>query len=113
MAISTEITWSINSVDRDLSDGFIYKSHWTMTGVAKSDGVGIATATCSGHTAGFGTVRPSPMIAYNDVTQANVITWTQTAIGSTEIAACTKQISERMSRMISPPTPTTGEGVPW
>ena len=93
MAISTEITWSIDSVDRDLSDGFIYQSHWTMTGVAKSDGVGIATATCSGPTAGFGTVRPSPMIAYNDVTQANVITWTQTAIGSTEIAACTKQIS--------------------
>ena len=47
MAISTEITWSIDSVDRELSDGFIYQSHWTMTGVAKSDGVGIATATCS------------------------------------------------------------------
>ena len=113
MAISTEITWSINSVDRDLSDGFIYQSHWTMTGVAKSDGVGIATVTYSGPPVGFGTVRPSPMIAYNDVTQANVITWTQTAIGSTDIAACTKQISERMSRMINPPTPTTGEGVPW
>ena len=112
MAISTEFTYSVKSVKRDLSDGFITDAVWSLVAVAKSDGVGIATTKYQA-VADFGTTRPSPMIAYNDVTQANVITWTQTAIGSTDIAACTKQISERMSRMINPPTPTTGEGVPW
>ena len=113
MAISTEITWSIDSVDRELSDGFIYQSHWTMTGVAKSDGVGIATATCSGHTAGFGTVRPASMIGYSTVTQANVIAWTQAGIGSTDIAGYTNAISIKLGRKYNPPAPTTGDGVPW
>ncbi len=113
MAISTEITWSIDRVDRELSDGFIYQADWTMTGVAKSDGVGIATVTFSASPVGFGTVRPSPMIAYNDVTQANVIAWTQTAIGSTDIAGYTDEISIRLGKQYNPPAPTIGRGVPW
>ena len=119
MAISTEITWSINSVDRDLSDGFIYQSHWTMTGVAKSDGVGIATATCSGPTAGFGTVRPDPMIAYNSVTEANVVGWSTGALGISTVREFESIIPVHLGGLLEPYTGEPGvgnnqaSGTPW
>ena len=113
MAISTEISWSISRVERDLSDGFITEANWVMTGVAKSDGVGIATVTLDGPPAGFGTVRPDPMIPYVQVSQANVISWSQTAIGLPLIATYTDTISQQLGRIINPPPPTTAAGVPW
>ena len=113
MAISTEITWSIDSVKRDVSDGFITQAFWTMTGVAKSDGVGIATATQSGPPVGFGTVRPDPMIAYNSVTQANVISWVQTGVGTTDIALYTDSLNRQLKILYNPPAPTSATGVPW
>ena len=112
MAISTDFTYSVKSVKRDLSDGFITDAVWSLVAIAKSDGAGIATTKYQS-VAGFGTTRPDPMIAYNDVTQANVIAWTQTAIGSTDIAGYTDEISIRLGKQYNPPAPTIGRGVPW
>mgnify|MGYP001291349265 CR=1 FL=1 len=112
MAIETEITWSIDSVKRDISDGFITQAFWTMTGVAKEDGVGIATATQTGPPVVFG-VRPDPMIAYNNVTQANVISWVQAGVGTTDIALYTNSLNRQLEVLYNPPAPTSATGVPW
>tara|TARA_R100000008_G_C3489067_1_gene117783 strand:+ start:17 stop:358 length:342 start_codon:yes stop_codon:yes gene_type:complete len=113
MAISTTFTWTIQNCERDLSDGFITSADFTLTGVAKSDGVGIATYKYENQTAGFGTVRPSPMIAYADVTQANVISWVQTSLGTTSVGDYQDSINEALSSFYNPSPDTTGEGIPW
>ena len=51
------------------------------------------------------------MIAYDDVTEAQAISWVQTAIGGEEkvteiLAALDNQLTEKR-------TPTTGAGLPW
>ena len=119
MAISTEITWSIDSVKRDVSDGFITLAFWTMSGVAKSDGVGIATATQSGPPVGFGTVRPDPMIAYNSVTEANVVGWSTGALGISTVREFESIIPKHLGGLLEPDIGEPGvgsnqaSGTPW
>ncbi len=112
MAISTTFTWSIRNCTRDTSDGFITDAIAVQTGVAKSDGVGIATYAME-RTAGFGTVRPDPMIAYADVTEANVISWSQTSIGSTDVALMQENINVGLANLYNPTPPAQSSGVPW
>lgn len=112
MAISTTFTWSIFDCERDLSDGFIISASATLTGVAKSDGVGLATAVTDAY-AGFGTVRPSPMIAYADVTEANVISWTQTSLGANSVALLQQNVVDALVSVYNPSPPTQANGVPW
>ena len=112
MAISTTFTWTIEICNRDLSDGFITKADATLTGVAKSDSVGIATYSTM-ETVGFGTVRPVPMIAYASVTEANVISWVETGIGTTNIALLKDNINNGLVNLSNPPSPTQANGVPW
>ena len=112
MAISTDFTYTIQSCVRDVSDGFITEAAWTLTGIAKSDGVGIATAKYQSQT-GFGTVRPDPMIAYNDVTESNVVSWIEAQLGSSKVTQIKLDIAGALQGMYNPPTPTEGKGLPW
>ena len=112
MAISTTFTWTIQDCKRDLSDGFITEATCALTGVAKSDSVGIATMK-SPTVVGFGTVRPSPMVAYADVTEANVISWIETGLGTTDLNRIKENLNIRLAYSYNPPAPTTGEGIPW
>ena len=112
MAISTTFTWNIESCKREVSDGFIIEAQATLTGVAKSDSVGIATYGYN-RTVGFGTVRPDPMIAYASVTEANVISWVETGIGTTNIALLKDNINNGLVNLWNPAAPTEANGVPW
>ena len=112
MAISTTFTWTIQNVVRDISDGFITEAEAILTGVAKSDSVGIATWSALRPT-GFGTVRPSPMLAYADVTEANVISWVETGLGTTALNRIKENLNIRLAYRYNPPAPTTGYGIPW
>ena len=112
MAISTTFTWNIESCKREVSDGFIIEAQATLTGVAKSDSVGIATYGYN-RTVGFGTVRPDPMIAYASVTEANVISWVETELGSSEINSLKDNINIGLVNLWNPAAPTEANGVPW
>ena len=112
MAISTTFTWTIENCEREVSDGFIIEAQATLTGVAKSDSVGIATYPYS-RAIGFGTVRPDPMIAYADVTEANVISWVETELGSTKVNDMKDNITVGLVNLWNPPAATEENGVPW
>ena len=100
-------TWKVGQCDRTLADGVISTLHYTVTAETE-DGVYSAGAYGS---VGLEAPDAEDMIAYDDVTEAQAISWLQTALGGaekvTEIqTALDNQLTEKR-------TPTTGAGLPW
>jgi hypothetical protein len=100
-------TWKVGQCDRTLADGVITTLHYTVSAVTE-DGVYSAGAYGS---VGLEAPDADDMIAYDDVTEAQAISWVQTAVGGEEKvaeihAALDNQLTEKR-------TPTTGAGLPW
>ncbi len=100
-------TWKVGQCDRTLADGVISTLHYTVTAETE-DGVYSAGAYGS---VGLEAPDADDMIAYDDVTEAQAISWVQTAVGGDEKvaeihAALDNQLTEKR-------TPTTGAGLPW
>jgi len=95
----TTITWKIAQLDRQTSDGLVTTAHWRVDAV---DGE---------HSAGsYGTVgfeRGEIFIAYDSLTEAQVIAWVKDKLEVADIeAGLSAQISAKKA-------PTTATGVPW
>jgi hypothetical protein len=100
-------TWKVGQCDRNLADGVITTLHYTVN-ATDEDGIYSVGA--------YGSVSleapdPSDMIAYDNVTEAQAITWAQSAIGGAEKVeeihnALAAQLTEKR-------TPTKGTGTPW
>jgi hypothetical protein len=92
-------TWKIAQLDRQTSDGLVTTAHWLVDSV---DGE---------HTAGsYGTVgfeRGESFIAYESLTEAQVIVWVKEKLDVEAIeASLTAQIALQKA-------PVTATGVPW
>tara|TARA_R100001086_G_scaffold1071_3_gene669 strand:- start:8388 stop:8723 length:336 start_codon:yes stop_codon:yes gene_type:complete len=99
--------WKINECNRILSNGMIKTIHYAVnaTDENKTDTVGM-----------YGSVGLEPadekdMIPYEDVTEAQCISWTQTAIGGTEKIA--ELYASLDSELVLKKTPINGSGLPW
>lgn len=102
-------TWSISNLERDLQGelaGAVIVAHWRVT---ETETVGEDTYTASSYgTCGF-TPDPSSedYIAYDDLTEADVIGWVQAEVDQDALeASLTANINEQKN-------PTTADGVPW
>lgn len=95
-------TWTIPTVERNLTDGGVTVAHWRCDAV---DGDHSASS--------YGTVGFTPdasadgFIAYDNLTEADVIGWVQNSVSQedTEAALSAKIEADK--------TPTTSAGVPW
>jgi len=95
-------TWTIPTVERNLSDGGITTIHWRCTGVD-----GDHSASSYGTTGHEPDASDSGFIAYDSVTEANCIAWVQAALDKDAIeAAIAAQIEADKN-------PTSGSGQPW
>lgn len=95
-------TWSIPTVERNLSDGGITVIHWRCT-AADDD----YTASSYGTTSHTPDATDSGFISYDSVTEANCITWAQAQVNKSDVeAALAAQIE-------ADKTPTSAAGVPW
>jgi cytochrome c1 len=95
-------TWTISTLERELSDGGVVIAHWRATAV-DGDFSASSYGTC-----GF-TPDPSAsgFIAYDSLTEEDVIGWVQAAVDKYEIeASLAAQIEEDKN-------PTQAAGVPW
>ena len=95
-------TWSIPTTERTLADGGVTIAHWRCTGVE-----GDNSASSYG-TAGFTPdASADGFVAYDSLTEANVIAWVQAIVGQadTEAALAAKIEADK--------APTTGAGTPW
>ena len=100
-------TWTIATLERNTdSDQGVIVAHWRVT---ETETVGEDTYSASSYgTCGF-TPDPSAAdyIAYDDLTEADVIGWCQGELDQDAIeAALTANIEEQKN-------PTTADGVPW
>jgi hypothetical protein len=100
---TTVITWKIAQLERETADGFVFTSHYT---VDANDGTYSAGAYGS-----VGFERPENLIPFADLTEDEVIGWTQEAIGGADKvaeveAALQGQLDEQHS-------PTKASGLPW
>ena len=98
-------TWKVGQCDRTLETGVITTLHYT---VSATDGTYSAGAYGA---VGLEAPDPDDMIAYDNVTEAQAITWCQAALGGAEKVeeihnALAEQLTEKSA-------PTVGKGTPW
>ena len=100
-------TWEINTMERDISDGFVTKVIYRVKGISESEEKLRST----------GEVRftkpkslPSEFIEFAKLDAATVIGWVKTALGSEEVTAIETNLEAQVNEII---TPTTASGVPW
>ena len=95
-------TWTISTLERELSDGGVIVAHWRATAVD-----GDFSASSYG-TVGF-TPDPSAsgFIAYDSLTEADVIGWVQAELDQDAIEA------SLAARIEADKNPTQAAGVPW
>jgi hypothetical protein len=97
--MSISYNWTISTLDREVSNGFVFCCHWTATAV---DGDYTASA--------YSTVswpEGTPTIAYDNLTEATVLGWVWESVDkdATE-ASLAAQIA-----LLKNPVKSTG--VPW
>ena len=95
-------TWTIPTVKRNLSDGGVTTVHWRCTGVD-----GDYSASSYGTTSHTPDADAEDFIAYDSLTEANVIGWVQTNVGQSTVE------DALAARIEADKNPTTGTGVPW
>ena len=98
----TTFAWSIPTLERELSDGFVYTAHWRCTATD-----GDFSASSYG-TAGFSQdPEAESFVPYEDLTEEMVLGWLWNSIDkdATEAALAAKIDAEK--------NPTTAAGVPW
>ena len=95
-------TWTIPTVERNLSDGGVTVAHWRCSAV-DGDYSASSYGTCGLEY----DADADDFIAYDSLTEANVLGWVQAIVGQsdTEAALAAKIAADK--------APTTGAGVPW
>lgn len=101
--MATTFTWSINTLERETNDGFVFVAHYS---ISADDGTYSSSAYGS-----VGFERPENLIPYNQLQEDTVIGWVKEALGGDEKvgeieAALQAQIDEQRN-------PTKAAGVPW
>jgi hypothetical protein len=96
------ITWTIQNLTRDLSNGFVVNVAWACT--AEQDG---KSAFHGGTTAYENNPDASNFVPYENLTEATVLGWVWEAVDKAEIeATLTAKVEKQLK-------PTTANGMPW
>jgi len=102
-------TWEINTLERDVSDGFVTKVIYRVKGlsdsVEKSRLTGEVTFTKPDS-------LPSDFVAFASLDASTVLGWVKTAINAsdTNVAAMETALEAQVNEVL---TPTSASGVPW
>ena len=108
---TTTITWSINNLERELADGYVFTAHYSVDAVSSSfDPEG--NPYRQGAYGSVALERPEgDLIPFDQLTQDQVIGWVKEKIGGDEkVAEIEQALTDRLAEVISP---TRINGVPW
>ena len=103
-------TWTISTLERELSDGGVVVAHWRAT-ASETVGEGDDAVTYSASSYGTCGFTPDPsasgFIAYDSLTEADVIGWVQAEVDKDAIEA------SLAAQIEADKNPTQAAGVPW
>lgn len=103
-------TWGIVNLERHLSDGVVYVSHYTVIAERVTQAGAHLTASSYG-SVGFGEPDPKNFIPYADLEETTVIGWTQDALGGAEkVAEIEAALTANLDQQENP---TSASGLPW
>ena len=100
-------TWEINTLERDLSDGYVTKVIYRVKGLSGSEEKARATGEVNFTKPSS---LPSDFVAYDSLTSSTVLGWVSTTLGTDEVTAIETNLEAEVTEAI---TPTTAAGVPW
>ena len=107
---TTTFTWSINTLERELSDGYVFVAHYSVSAVSSSlDPEG--NPYRQGAYGSVGLERPEgDLIAFESLDQDTVIGWVTAKLGGDEkVAEIEAALQARLDEVM---TPTKINGVP-
>ena len=96
-------TWEINTLERELADGYVKKVIYRVKGLDGSEEKARATGSVE-------LEKPKTLIPYNKLTESTVLGWVKTKLGTDEVAAIEKALEDEIA-LIN--TPVTETGKPW
>ena len=96
-------TWEINTLERELADGYVKKAIYRVKGIDGSKEKARATGEVE-------LAKPDTLVPYKDLTQDTVLGWVKAKLGTDEVAAIEKSLEDQIA-LIN--TPVTAEGKPW
>lgn len=101
--MATTFTWSISTLERETSDGYVKIAHYRVD------------AADEAYTAGaYGSIsleRPETLVPYSDLTEEVVIGWVKEALGGDEKVT---EIQDALQAQIDEQrTPSVAQGMPW
>ena len=97
--MSISYNWKVTNTDYLTADGFIYQAHWNCTAV---DGEHSASAYAT-----VSWAEGTPVIAYNNLTEATVLGWVWESVDK---AATEASLAAQIALLKNPVKST---GTPW
>jgi len=103
-------TWGIANLERTLPDGDtppdgqVYTAHWTLTLEDQGETAGAYGSV------GFGAPDPSDYTPFDELTQEQVISWVQSALGEEQVDSLESSLEAQIQEKLNP---THAAGVPW
>ena len=105
MATATPVTvttWAIAQLERETADGFVFTAHYTVD--AKDD------TYSAGAYGSIGFERPDNLIPFANLTEVEVVSWVQEALGADKVAEVEAALQAQLDEQR---TPSKAAGVPW
>ncbi len=96
-------TWEVNTLERELADGYVKKVIYRVKGIDGSEEKLRATGEVE-------LEKPETLIPYKDLTESKVLEWVKTKLGADEVARVEKWLEDEIA-LIN--TPVTETGKPW
>jgi len=105
--MATTITWNCKTVDVYPTDGsltdVVYNVHWIATGISSEvDAEGNAYVSTAIGTQMLDTSDITNFTPIEDLTNAEVVAWTQAAMGAERVAAQVAGITKAIALLITP-----------
>ena len=99
-------TWEINTMERDLSDGYVTKVIYRVKGISDSEEKARKTGSVVFIKPDS---LPSDFVDFTKLDAATVLGWVKTALGD-KVATIETRLEAAVNEVL---TPTSAVGVPW
>ena len=96
-------TWEVNTLEREIADGYVKKVIYRVKGIDGSEEKLRATGEVE-------LEKPETLIPYKDLTESKVLEWVKAELGAEEVARVEKWLEDEIA-LIN--TPVTSTGKPW